>query len=401
MQSLKHRLSNIKSDDLMFSFIVLTFFLLPMGTAPPLISIGIAFLVWLISGKVFEIKSVIRQSWFFPVIPFLVLPWLGLLYSQNIDLGMDYALKTKYWIAVFVTAGISLDEKRLYILLKWFWVGLLMGAFLALIQFVGLMAQTNRLYIGFGTSHTLLGMYLLIGILMASFYFKRAESWKNRLVLLFLIIAFIFHIAVLRGRAGYLFFILVSPIVANNLMDKFSLKIKIMTSILLVCSLMLSPVVRKVTNDAFNNLKAEKETILKDGIAVEFPRFFLVRESFQVFKAYPFIGIGPGSFIEFTKARGAGWSHPHNNFLYMGTSFGVFGVAACFWLFWKMFTLSWRRRDTALGYFVFSTCLVLFLGGMLDTQILNTGTLLFLSLTYGFLNHSPLTLPFQNSKFNP
>ena len=387
MLNFKQRLLNIRSDDLMFSFIVLTFFLLPTGTAPPLISIGMAFIVWLISGKVFTIKSVIQQAWFYPVIPFLILPWIGLLYSQNLDLGMDYALKTKYWLAVFVTAGLILDDKRLYLVLKWFWAGLLMGAFLALIQFAGFMEQINWLYIGFGTAHTLLIMYLLIGILMASFYFKREESWKSRAVLLFLIVAFIFHLAVLRGRAGYLFFIIICPIIANNLMYKFSFKIKIMVSLILVCSLLLSPVVRKVATYTFNNLKMEKETILQEGVAVEFPRFFLVRESIQILKAHPFIGIGPGSFIEFTRAKKNPWSHPHNNFLYMGTSFGVLGLAACFWLFWKMFTLSWQSRDTALGYFIFSTCIVLFLGGMLDTQILNTGTLLFLSLTYGMLNH--------------
>ncbi|MBT3387008.1 MAG: O-antigen ligase family protein [Desulfobacula sp.] len=388
MQNLKQRVLNIKSDDLMFSFIVLTFFLLPTGTAPPLISIGMAFLVWLISGKVFTIKSVIQQSWFFPVIPFLILPWIGLLYSQNLDLGVDYALKTKYWLAVFVTAGLSLDEKRVCLLLKWFWAGLFIGAFLALIQFAGLMAPINRLYLGFGTAHTLVVMYLLIGILMASFFFKRAESWKSRAILLLLIFAFIFHVAVLRGRAGYLFFIIISPVVANNLMYKFSLKIKVMVSLILVCSLLLSPVVRKVATYTFNNLKMEKETILKGKDAIEFPRFFIFSESIKVIIAHPLIGIGPGSIRETTKSKGMQVAtHGHNNFLYMGTSFGVFGIAACFWLFWKMFTLSWQSRDTALGYFIFSTGMVLFLGGMLDTQILNTGTLLFLSLTYGMLNH--------------
>jgi O-antigen ligase len=392
MQNLKQRLLNIKSDDLMFSFIVLTFFLLPTGTAPPLISIGMAFLVWLISGKVFMIKSVIRQSWFFPVIPFLILPWIGLLYSQNFELGMDYALKTKYWLAVFVAAGLILDDKRLYLVLKWFWAGLLMGAFLALIQFAGFMAPINRLYLGFGTAHTLVVMYLLIGILMASFYFKRAVSWKSRAVLLFLIFAFIFHLAVLSGRAGHLFFIIVSPIIANNLMYKFSLKIKVMVSLILVCSILLSPVVRKEGKGIIVDFIEQKENILKGVYFYEFQRSFMFQEAVKIIIAHPFIGIGTGSLTEPTKAKGTLISHPHNNILYMGTSFGIFGIAACFWLFWKMFALSCRSRDTALGYFIFSTCIVLFLGGMLDTQILNTGTLLFLSLTYGMLNHLKSTV---------
>lgn len=387
MQNLKKQVLNIKSDDLMFGFIVLTFFLLPTGTAPPLISIGLAGLVWLFSGKAFHIKSIVRQSWFLPVIPFLILPWIGLLYSQNLDLGMDYALKTKYWIVLFITAGLYLDEKRLFLIMKWFWAGLFMGAFLAFIQFIGLMAQINQWHLGFGIAYTLNDMYLIIGIMMASFYFKKEKAFTNRLVLLFLIFAFLFHLAVEKGKAGYLIFGFVSPFVANNLMYRFSLKIKIMVSVLLICCLMLSPVVRNEGKDIIVDLIEQKENILKGVYFHEFQRSFMFQEAVKIIIAHPFIGIGTGSLTEPTKAKGTLISHPHNNILYMGVSYGIFGIAACLWLFWKMFKMSWRSRETALGYFIFSTCMVLFLGGMFDTQILNTGTLLFLSLTYGMMNH--------------
>lgn len=387
MQNLKQRLLRITTDDLIYYCIVLTFFLLPTGTAPPLISIGLAAMVWMVSGKMFHITSIIKQPWFYPVIPFLVLPWIGLLYSQNLELGLDYALKTKYWIAAFITAGLSLDEKRLYLLLKWFWAGLLMGALLAALQLMGMLTPKNDWYLGFGIVHTLLSMYLLIGILSAALYFKISKSVKNRVVFLFLICAFVFHLAVLKGRSGYLIFGIISPLVAHNLMYRFSLKIKIVVSIILVGSLLFSPVVRKVANNTFVNLNKQKEKILKGEYIKEEPRIFIVRESVRHFMAHPFIGIGTGSLVEPTRAKGHPVTHPHNNVLYMGTSFGIFGMAACFWLFWKMFKISWQSRETVLGYFIFSTCIVLFIGGMFDTLILNTGTLLLLSLTYGLMNH--------------
>ena len=387
MQNLKQRLLTIKPNDLIFYFIVLTFFALPTGTAPPLIAIGLAALIWLVSGKIAHIKKIIMQPWFYPVIPFLVLPWIGLLYSQNTDLGMDYALKTKYWLVIFITAGFAFDEEKVFILLKWFWAGLLMGAFLALIQVMGIVTPIQQEYLGFGIVHTLLCMYLITGILTASFYFKNTGSWNGRFVFLFLILAFLFHLAVLRGRTGYLIFGIISPFVANNLMYKFSRKIKIAVAVILVCFLLLSPIVKEEVKGTFVKLNEQKENILKGEYVVELSRFFMVRESVRIIMAHPFMGIGTGSITEPTKARGHLVTHPHNNFLYMGASFGIFGIAACFWLFWKMFKTSWRLRNTALGYFVFSACIVLFLGGMFDTQILNTGTLLFLSLTYGLLNH--------------
>ena len=381
MQNLKQRLLTIKPNDLIFYFIVLTFFALPTGTAPPLIAIGLAALIWLVSGKIAHIKKIIMQPWFYPVIPFLVLPWIGLLYSQNTDLGMDYALKTKYWLVIFITAGFAFDEEKVFILLKWFWAGLLMGAFLALIQVMGIVTPIQQEYLGFGIVHTLLCMYLITGILTASFYFKNTGSWNGRFVFLFLILAFLFHLAVLRGRTGYLIFGIISPFVANNLMYKFSRKIKIAVAVILVCFLLLSPIVKEEVKGTFVKLNEQKENILKGEYVVELSRFFMVRESVRIIMAHPFMGIGTGSITEPTKARGHLVTHPHNNFLYMGASYGILGIAACFWLFWKMFKTSWRLRNTALGYFVFSACIVLFLGGMFDTQILNTGTLLFLSLT--------------------
>lgn len=387
MRYLRQHLSTINSDDLIFSLIALTFFLLPTGTAPPLISIGLAFLIWAASGKAVNIIAVIKQSWFFPVIPFLVLPWIGLLYSQNIELGMDYALKTKYWITLFITAGIVLDEKRLYILLKWFWAGLLMGAVLALIQFIGLMAPFKMGHLGFGIVHTLVSMYLIIGILTASFYFKKTEPWKGKLILIFLILSFLFHLTVLRGRSGYLIFGIVAPLVANNLMYRFSIKIKIMVSVILICCLLLSPVVRKVVNGTVIKFNNQKEKILRGENVKDFPRVFITREALNILIAHPFIGIGTGSLTEPTKEKGHKVTHPHNNILYMGVSFGFLGILAYFWFFWKMFKISWDSRKTSLGFFVFSTCSVLFLGGMFDTQILNTGTFLFLTATYGMISH--------------
>jgi len=393
MQNLKHELLKIKSDDLIFYFIVLTFFLLPTGTAPPLISIGFAAIFWIVSKKFFTIKSMIRKSWFFPVIPFLVLPWIGLLYSQNTDLGMDYAMKTKYWLVLFITAGIALDGKRVHLILKWFWAGLFMGAVLALFQLVGLAPTIREQFLGFGIVYTLISIYLVIGILTASFYFKTAKNRKEKIILLILIISFLFHLIVLKGRSGYLIFGIMSPFVANNLMHSFSLKFKIALCLLLVFSLAASPVVRTLFKTNLVKLSDQREKIQQGVYSEHFPRFFIIPIAIETIMAHPFIGIGTGSFTEPTRAKGQAVSHPHNNFLHMGTSYGIIGIAACCWLFWEMFKRSWQSRNTALGFFIFSSCSVLFLSGMFDTQILNTGTLLFLSLTYGLLNHLPPLQP--------
>ncbi|MFH2093538.1 MAG: O-antigen ligase family protein, partial [Pseudomonadota bacterium] len=197
--------------------------------------------------------------------------------------------------------------------------------------------------------------------------------------MLFLILAFVFHLAVLKGRAGYLVFAILSPLVANNLMNRFSLKFKTMVSIILVGSIFLSPVVRTVIQDTFTNVSEHKEKILAGEDIDIIERPFIIRETIRSIQAHPLMGTGTGSLSVPTMAKGHRVDHAHNNLLYMWSSFGILGLVSCFWLFWKMFALSWKSRDTAMGYFVFSTCSVLFLGGMFDTMILNTGTLLFLT----------------------
>ena len=331
--------------------------------------------------------SIVKQPWFRPVLLFLILPWIGLTYSKNLDLGMDYAMKTKYWIAVFITAGCYLSEKRFFILVCAFWGGLSVGAILALFQFAGVVKPVNVVFLGFGIAHTLISMYLLIGILMAAFYYKRETGLWARAGFLVLISLFLFHLTVLEGRSGYLIFVLLSPLVARDLTHRFSLKIKVLVCGVLLLSLCLSPVVRYRVTASFAMLNENKEKIMAGENIPSMPRVFITEQTFEIIKKHSIIGIGTGSLPEFTRPKGSAVNHPHNNFLYMGVSFGIAGIIAFFWLFWNMLSRSWRSRETPLGYFVFSTGLVLFLGGMFDTQILNTGTLLMLAMSYGFLAH--------------
>ncbi len=387
MLNVRDKFADLDKNDIIFGCVVLTFLLLPTGTAPPLITLGIALAVWVFSGKFIQIISVFKPSLLFPVIPFLVLPWLGLLYSQNMELGLDYALKTKYWVIVFVSAGLSLDKKRFETLINWFWVGLTIGAILAFLQVASVIDPVNDGHLGFGVVHTLVSMYLIIGVLTVSFQFSKINTWKHRFLLLFFLVAFLFHLAVLRSRSSYIIFAMLSPMVINNLMYNFSRKIQIGTCLLLMVAFFASPIVRDEMARTYVHFKISKEKILKGEDVVHFPRIYITKEALLVIKKNPLVGIGTGSLTEPTRLKGEIIHHPHNNILYMGTSYGIFGIAACFWLFGTMFFQSWQSRDSLIGYYTMSTCIVLFLAGMFDTPLLNTGTLVLLALSYGFINH--------------
>ncbi len=386
MLHINKSIKTLTADDLIFSFVALTFFLLPAGTSPPLIAIGLAAIFWLLSNQFTFVTTVIRKKWFIPVIGIVLLPWIGLLYSKNMSLGLDYALKGKYWLVLFITAGLVLTEKRVTLMINFLWAGLLIGVFLALVQFLGFMKPLREGFLGFGGVHTLVSMYLIIGILMAGFYFKTAGTWEKKIGYFLLIPAFLFHLTVLEGRNGYLVFALLSPLVANNIMHRFSLATKSIVILLLVLSMALSPVVQNEVNKTITQLK-EKQIILKGEFHPRFDRPFMFHTAAGLIRENPFIGTGTGSYRYYTEKLGHPSAHPHSNILYMGVSFGLIGIFVYLALFGIMFKKAMKNRQTPLGYFVLSICLTLFFGGFLNTQILNTSTLLFLTMGYGLLNH--------------
>jgi len=365
--------------------VALIFLLLPTGTAPPLMGVGLAGLIWLLSRQFNQIPLIIKAPWFKPMFLFLALPWIGLLYSQDMDLGVDYAMKTKYWCLIFITASLPMDDRRTALLVKALWIGLLAGALLAMAQVSDLVPMIRKEFAGFGIVHTLVCMYLLVGILMAAFYFKRAESLKAKCLLMTLLMLFALHLVVLNGRSGYLIFILISPMVAKDLMYKFSWVVKIIVTVILCFSIFTSPIVQTRLNSTIKIFKNNKDKVLHGQYVDTMPRFYILKISIDSIISHPFTGMGTGCLSKIDSPK-KGMTHPHNSILYMGVSFGLLGIISILWVFWTMFSISWRSRHTPLGYFVFSSTLVLFIGGMFDSQILNTGTLIMIAMIYGFLN---------------
>jgi hypothetical protein len=83
------------------------FLTMPTGTSPPLILGMLGVLVWLISGMAFRSGALIKERWLWPVIPFIVLPWIGLLYTPDPwGFGMDYARKSYYWLFCLALASL-------------------------------------------------------------------------------------------------------------------------------------------------------------------------------------------------------------------------------------------------------------------------------------------------------
>ncbi|MCP4345178.1 MAG: O-antigen ligase family protein [Desulfobacterales bacterium] len=372
-----------------------------MGTSPPIICGSLGGLIWICSGRAFCIKDFFRHTWFWPFLLIMALPLTGLLYTPDFKgLGIQYAEKTHYWIYTLAIAYVSLgsltvtDPKK-NISEKYIWAflaGLAVNTFVGVLQYAGTLPMVEgRWYCGLHRGYSTLTAYLVLGILITSYYFKSTGDKKIRLFLLSLMMFYFFHLNILEGRAGYLTFIMLSPLIVCNIFNKFNI-----FKILIVCSLIagllsFSPIVRErisLSVEQVNyHLKADPDVAWGREYSDKQDRFYMWYGAIHIFLDNPVIGIGTGGYQKELKQRGKPddplIAHPHNDFLYMAVSFGIIGIIAFIWFFTEMIKNAWKHRHTPPGYFVLSTALVMLAGGLFNTYLLDSGTLILLAVVAG------------------
>jgi len=321
----------------------------------------------------------------------MVLPWIGLLYTRDLHgLGMDYAGKTHYWIYCMAIAAI-VPNVRTERFIQAFLLGLAVNAFVGLMQLIGLYPTINGWYCGLGRGYSTLSAYLVVGILTASFYFREIEEKRMRFFFIFLMLFYFFHLIILKGRSGYVTFVLLSPLIVYNLFRRRNILKILLVSFLLVSMMLLSPIVRNRISESVDQLKYQMNADQKSAWGKEYTarheRFYLLFGAVHIFKDHPFFGVGTGGYGTVLKQRNPPddplMAHPHNDILYMAVSYGLVGVAAFFWLFGEIIKNAFAQRNNLPGFFVLSSTLVILVSGLFNAQILDAGMAFFLAVVVG------------------
>jgi len=372
---------------------------LPIGTSPFTILGVSALAAWIFTGEIWKKRNrYLREARFLPVLALVLLPWIGLIYSPDPGgLGLNFAEKTYYWLYALAAAGISNKGNRKEYLVKALFLGLLLNAVAGFLQAGGVVPTALRdRYTGFGKGYNTLSILLVLGSLMASYYFKVSDRIRKKLGYLFLMLVFIAHLSILQGRGGYFTFVSLSPIIAYNLAGGKRLWISGLAFIALVGVLAASPMVRErvkeLVQDTVNQLRTEKDIAWgkryhEDDPNQRIDRIYMWRWAIELFLEHPFRGVGTGGFYQSLLAGGGGrgMAHPHNNFLHMAVSYGILGVFALAWLFWVLLKTGWRNRGHPVGFFILSGALVVFVGGLVDTHVLDAGSAFLLAIVTGLV----------------
>lgn len=381
------------------------FLTLPLGTSPNLILSGIGTLLSFMRPNKSMLSNILKESWILPCVCAILLNWIGLLYTPDPKgFGIEYASKTYYWIFPFALLAISISSKEALYLVHIFLLGLLFNSLLAVLQFIGVLNPKNGVYSGLVSGYNSLSLYLTIGILTSSYYFKISNQnnifGSRKIFYLINIVFYFFHLAILQGRTGYFVFLITLPILIKNFAIK-GISLRNYLILLLLCTIFFSsPIVQKRVTETIEDLRYHISVGESKAWGREYTthqdRFYMWYGAVELFLDHPLYGLGTGGYaLSLKKIRPPQdplISHPHNNLLHILTSFGLIGFGIYFWLFYKLIQQSYRMRFDPGGAFIFYCIICFLLGGIFNTTLLDSGSLMFLMLGLGLLGSTRQTL---------
>jgi hypothetical protein len=141
----------------------------------------------------------------------LVLVWAGVIYTPDPQgLGIKFAKKTHYWLYAFAIGGIAFAKYPAQHMIKALLIGLFLNALAGFLQMAHIVPTFDTWgttkYTGFSGGYNTLSLFLTMGIMVASFSIRAAESRKEKLMYIILMLTYFFHLIILEGRGGYLTF---------------------------------------------------------------------------------------------------------------------------------------------------------------------------------------------------
>lgn len=377
--------NNLTSDRLLFWGFCGLFFFLPVATSPAVITGALTLAIWVFSGKVFkDYKKWLCSKWFYAVLLFTLLPWAGLTYTDDLSTGLRFAYKTHYWLFALAITSLSFEEYDAKTLFNSFLAGLSITASGSISQYAGvfpLLKHTPTLLM----NHINISLFLVFGILVASFYFKAASTFRQKAYLLGLMALYFLGLSVSTGRSGYLAFILLSPWIFHTIFGKKYLVLAVVSALVVAGLLLWSPTVQDRIRAASDDLKVFNEG--KRGTSIG-SRLIMWEGAMKIVREHPVMGVGTGGYKN-AMARLSGNpqkqhpTQPHNGFVYMAVSFGVAGLVSIIWLFVVYMKKGWQASDGLIRHSILSFGLIFIIGNMTDSQILTFSTAVMFSLLTG------------------
>jgi O-antigen ligase len=380
--------SQTAGDRLLFWTFCGMFFFIPLATSPAVIMGIMTLSVWIFSGELFrDAGRAGKREWAVPVLAFMLLPLAGLIWSQNRFEGLAAVVRTYNWLFALAAAALPFSQNRMKTLVDFFIAGLAVNSLVAILQSAGVVPMYRGAACGF-MNHIEHSLFLVLGLLILSFYCRISTDRKRRALYIVLMAGFFLSLAIGIGRSGYLAFAVLSPVMLYNFFGRKHLKRIVAGVLILAVALLSSGTVRnriKLAVREAASYKSQDEESRETSIGL---RLYMWDGAMRIFLARPLFGAGTNGYKHAmmkykNDPRLPDPDHPHNSFLYMAANFGVVGLLSFFWLLRVYFRKAWYAKDTVIGFFVLSYGLILIIGSLTDTMIVSGSTTKLFALLTG------------------
>ena len=366
------------------------FFFIPVAKSPAIISGVVSLLIWILSGIGFKKTPVlIKQPSFLPVTVLMILIWAGMFHAENIAYELKHVKRSYYWLYVFAVASLPFARVDAEKLIKAFLGGLTFTAILSIMQYVGL-APMRAFALPMGLlsafHHIILSLYLVFGILVLSFYFKKASSKKTAAFIVCLMMIYFIDLSlVVYGRSGYMAFFLLSPIIIYNLFGKKNSLVIALLVVILMTVFLLSPTVQERIRWAKKDIKEYSSGNTHTSLGM---RLDMWKMASEIFLENPVFGAGSSGFQlrwenNMPYPDSIAFQTPHSTFIYVASAYGILGIITVIWLVIVLFRSGWRNKDTVIGFSILSFVLVFFIGSLVNTMILGSAKTAWASVFIG------------------
>lgn len=383
---------SVKRDRLLMVLACLTLFSLSVGTGPTSICSVLLLVVWFFSGVWWREKGWWWQQRHivFPVILVMLLPWISLVWTEAPNPKLNpFLQRSHFWLFSIVVICINSREKLAKYFIFSFVAGVQINVLLFLTKYFGYELPYTKLYNFMLQGRITYSLLLACSIAFISFIYKKYESKKIKVYIIFLVILNFTVLCLQSGRSGYLAFFVLLPFIVSNLFYVKKIVLYGFICIFIAAIFSFSPTVHQ----RFNMIVTDIHEYNKDPDRIHDSqvgaRFTFWKGAAKIFSENSLVGVGidgyPVVMRRLYPELRADITNPHNYYLYIAASYGLFGVFAYGWLWLVAFRRAWAKRSDWYGFMLLSTLIVVSVGSLTESTPLLPQTGILLAMTIGLL----------------
>ena len=243
-------------------------------------------------------------------------------------------------------------------------------------------------------NYILASQFLALALLVAALLNRTETNARQRIVWWVVVVAMLVGLATGAGRTGQVVAVVLMPAIAASLVPGRGPALAAIGTAVGIAALVLSPTVQTRLDAAVQDIVRWREAegaqrwVTPEGKQNSLGyRLEMWRTSAEVFAEHPLIGGGPRAFQRAWWARFTSpeerFSEPHSAYAFYAAAYGLPGIVALVAFLGLLARSGWRHRHRLVGGVVLGFAVITALGGVTNTLVLGTTSMLTLMLFTG------------------